>query len=168
VQDDGVGQRPIDRIHRTWRRMLQRAGQSQAPFALLLEDDVIFGQWFTHNLRSWSLLRQLAPGRAFYASLYNPGRPFIIRRVAERYLVADPRFVWGAQAIVMTPETARYIDTHWDSASGNPDQRMPAIAARVTSIYYHVPSLVDHESVPTTWGGIEHSARDFDPQWRAS
>jgi hypothetical protein len=51
---------------------------------------------------------------------------------------------------------------------GNPDQRMPAIAARVTSIYYHVPSLVDHESVPTTWGGIEHSARDFDPQWRAS
>jgi hypothetical protein len=168
VLDDGIGQRPIDRIWRTWRRMIQRAGQLQTRFALLLEDDVVFGRWFCHNLNSWSLLREVAPGRAFYASLYNPGRPIIIRRVAERYLVADPRFVWGAQAIVKTPETARYIDTHWDSASGNPDQRMPAIAARVTSIYYHVPSLVDHESVPTTWGGIEHSARDFDPQWRAS
>lgn len=168
VLDDGIGQRPIDRIHRTWRRVIQRAGALQAPFALLLEDDVVFGQWFCHNLRSWGVLRELAPGRAFYASLYNPGRPFIARRPAERYLVADPRFVWGAQALVTTPETARYIDAHWDSASGNPDQRMPAIAARVTAIYYHLPSLVDHEAVPTTWGGIEHSAMDFDPQWRAS
>jgi hypothetical protein len=168
VLDDGIGQRPIDRIHRTWRRAIQRAGQLQAPFALLLEDDLVFGQWFCQNLRSWSILQQLAPGRAFYASLYNPGRPFIARRASERYLVADPRFVWGAQAIVTTPETARYIDVHWDTAAGNPDQRMPAIASRVTSIYYHVPSLVDHEAVPTTWGGIEHCALDFDPEWRAN
>src|SRR6187549_355092 len=74
VLDDGIGQRPLDRIHRTWRRVIQRAGQSQAPFTLLLEDDVVFGRWFCHNLQSWELLQQLAPGRAFYASLYNPGR----------------------------------------------------------------------------------------------
>ena len=168
VLDDGVGERPIDRIHRTWRRMIRRAGEANAPFALLLEDDVVFGNSFPYNLSSWPLLSALPPGRAFYASLYNPGRPFIVRHEKERYLVADARFVWGAQALVITPELARFVDAHWDSVSGNPDQRMPLIARRVTSIYYHVPSLVDHEPVPTTWGGIEHVAIDFDPEWRAA
>jgi len=168
VLDDGVGARPLDRIHRTWRRMIRRAAELDTAFALLLEDDVVFGKSFTHNLDSWQLLDEVPPGRAFYASLYNSGRPFIVRRAAERYLVADARFVWGAQALVVTPEMARFLDTHWDSAEGNPDQRMPRIAARVTSVYFHVPSLVDHEPVPTTWGGIEHCAVDFDPDWRAA
>lgn len=168
VLDDGIGQRPIDRIHRTWRRMIQRAASSGTNFVLLLEDDVVFGKWFSHNLLSWGLLREIQQGRAFYASLYNPSRPFIRRQVEERYLVAHPASVWGAQALVTTPATARFIDTHWDQVDGNPDQRMPYIASRVTPIYFHVPSLVDHAPVPTTWGGMEHSAVDFDPEWRAS
>jgi len=167
VLDDGVGEQAIDRIHRTWRRMIQTAAAAKAPFVLLLEDDLVFGTHFAHNLRSWRLLTALPEGRACYASLYNPGRPYLVRRPSERYFVADPRFVWGAQALVTTPETARYLDAHWESASGNPDQRMPRIVSRITSIYLHLPSLVNHEPVPTTWGGIEHVALDFDPEWRA-
>lgn len=167
VLDDGVGAAPIDRIHRTWQRMLRRAAASEAPLVLLLEDDVVVGRYFPHNLLSWRLLQEIPPSRAFYASLYNPNHPFISRRPDRRCLVADPRFVWGAQALVMTPATARFIDTHWDTAPGNPDQRMPRIAGRVTSIYMHDPSLVDHARVPTTWGGIAHAAMDFDPDWRA-
>lgn len=167
VLDDGIGERRIDRIHRTWRRLIQRASEERSNFVLLLEDDVVFGRWFVENLTSWELLRQVPPGRAFYASLYNPSRPFIVRRAEQRYMVAEPRSVWGSQALVMTPETARFIDAHWDTVDGNPDQRMPLIAGRVTPIYYHVPSLVDHAPVPTTWGGIEHSACDFDPEWYA-
>jgi hypothetical protein len=168
VLDDGVGERPIDRIHRTWRRMIRSAAGASTEFVLLLEDDVVFGKWFRENLESWELLRHLPPGRAFYASLYNPNRPFLLSRPGQRFLVADKRSVWGSQALVTTPETARYIDAHWDETDGNPDQRMPLIAGRVTPIYYHVPSLVDHAPVPTTWGGIEHSAMDFDPDWQAS
>jgi hypothetical protein len=168
VLDQEIGTRPIDRIHHTWRRMIRHAATSDAPFALLLEDDVVFGRWFPHNLRTWPLLAALPPSRAFYASLYNPNRPFFLRRPAQRYMVADPRAVWGAQAIVLTRETARFIDAHWDTASGNPDQRMPLIASRVTSIYFHVPSLVDHAPALSTWGGIEHAAIDFDPDWRAT
>lgn len=167
VMDQGTAERPIDRIHHTWRQMIRRAARAETPFLLLLEDDVIFGRWFVHNLRSWRLLTESAPGGAFFASLYNPNRPFFLRRPEEHYLVADPRFVWGSQALVLTPATARFIDAHWDTAPGNPDQRMPLIASRVTVIYYHVPSLVDHASVPTTWGGMGHSAADFDPDWRA-
>ena len=153
VLDDGVGATPLDRIHRTWRRMLRRTAASDAPLALLLEDDVVFGRHFPHNLLSWRPLHEIPPSRAFYASLYNPSHPFISRRADRRCLVADPRYLWGAQALVMTPATARFIDAHWSTAPGNPDQRMPRIAARVTSIYVHDPSLVDHAPVPTTWGG---------------
>jgi hypothetical protein len=168
ILDDGIGPRPIDRIHRTWRRMVNRASLAQSEFVLLLEDDLVFGRWFTENLSSWGLLESVGPGMAFYAALYNAGRPYLMRRPAERCLVADARFVWGSQALVMTPRTARYLDENWDSAEGNPDQRMPLIAARVTPIYYHMPSLVDHARVPTTWGGMEHVATDFDAEWRAA
>ena len=165
ILDDGIGDSKIERIHRTWRRLIRRGAEQRADFLLLLEDDVVFGRHFSENVASWQLLRELA-GRPFYASLYNPCHPFLARREQERYLVGDPRFIWGAQALITTPRTARYIDAHWDSAPGNPDQRMPLIAARVTPIYFHLPSLVDHAPVPTTWGGIQHTAWDFDPDWR--
>lgn len=168
VLDDGVGARPIERIHRTWRRMIREASLADSPFVLLLEDDLVFGRFFTENLRSWNVLNQVARGGAFYGSLYNAGRPFLARRPLERYLVADARFVWGSQALVLTPGTARYVDANWDTGSGNPDQRMPLIASRVTPIYYHLPSLVDHAPVPTTWGGIDHTALDFDSDYRAA
>jgi hypothetical protein len=168
VLDDGIGETGLQRIHRTWRTMIDRAAHCTSDFVLLCEDDIVFGKWFTENLHSWPLLRDVPGSRAFYASLYNPGRPFLVRRPEERYLVAHPRFVWGSQALVLTPRTARFIEANWDEADGNPDQRMPVIASRVTPIYFHVPSLVDHAAVPTTWGGMEHSAADFDAEWRAS
>jgi hypothetical protein len=168
VLDDGHGETRLDRIHRTWRRVIRLASQVTSDFVLLCEDDVVFGGWFSQNLRSWPLLHALPGSRAFYASLYNPDRPYLSRRANERYLVADPRYVWGAQALVLTPQTARFIDAHWNEGPGTPDQRMPLIASRVTPLYYHVPSLVDHARVPTTWGGIEHAAMDFDPDWRAA
>lgn len=167
VLDDGEGKTRLERIHRTWQKVIRRAAAARSDFTLLLEDDVVFGTWFRQNLLSWKLLGAVPPRRAFYASLYNPGRPFLVRRPEERYLVAEPRLVWGAQALVLTPQTARFIAEHWGTADGNPDMRMPQIAARVTPIYYHAPSLVDHAPVPTTWGGMEHSAIDFDPEWLA-
>ncbi|HET7543085.1 MAG TPA: hypothetical protein VFK05_24600 [Polyangiaceae bacterium] len=168
VMDDGRGTTRLDRIHRTWLAVLRQAGASRASFTLLLEDDIVFGHSFRENLMSWALLRAVPPSRAFYASLYNPGRPSLVRRPEQRYFVAESRLVWGAQALVLTPEMARFIAANWGSADGNPDMRMPQIAARVTPIYYHLPSLVDHAPVPTTWGGMTHSAIDFDPDWRAS
>lgn len=167
VLDDGTGDDRLGRIHRTWRRLIARAAEQDADFVLVCEDDVVFCNAFRHNLSSWALLNSTQPGGAFFASLYNPNRPFIVKRSDERYLVAHPDSVWGAQALLLTPHMARFIDAHWDEAGGNPDQRMPRLAARVTPVYFHVPSLVDHAGVPTTWGGIEHRALDFNPDWRA-
>lgn len=167
VLDDGLGEDRLARITRTWQRMLQQASQAMTDYVLLLEDDLIVGKWFAHNLLSWSVLREPHTGGAFFGSLYNPGRPFLRRNREQAYLVASADAAWGGQALVMTPQTVRYVVAHWDEALGNPDQRMPRLAARVTPIYFHLPSLVDHAPVPTTWGGIEHTAIDFDPDWRA-
>jgi hypothetical protein len=168
VLDDGTAPTALERIHQTWRRVIRRAADSPTRFVLLLEDDLVFNRRLAANLDSWPLLERVQPGGAFFASLYNANRPFIERRVDERYLVAEPRAAWGAQALLTTPATARFIDSHWDEAQGNPDQRMPRLAGRVTPVYVHLPSLVDHAVVPTTWGGIAHSALDFDLDWRAS
>lgn len=167
VLDDGQGATRLERIHCTWRRVVRQAAGAMADFVLLLEDDLQFGTWFAENLSNWPLLGQVGAGGAFFASLYNPERPFIRRHTSERWAVAYAHAMWGSQALLMTPGTARFIDAHWDYVAGNPDQRMPRLAARVTPVYLHVPSLVDHAPVPTTWGGIEHRARDFDPEFRA-
>lgn len=165
ILDDGEGATPLDRIHRTWRRMLGYAATAGTDFVLLLEDDVVFGKHFRRNLEAWPPLRRLLPGHAFYASLYNPGRPSLLVRASENYLIADPLQVWGSQALVLTPRTAAIIDHCWHSAEGHPDTRMPRIAAGFTPIYYHVPSLVEHAPVQTTWGGFAHYSVDFDADW---
>jgi len=165
VLDDEVEPTPLQRIHRTWRRTLERAAASAARFVLLLEDDIVVGRWFKRNLLAWPVLAQHPPEQAFFASLYNPSLPYHVIRPEENCLVSDPRYVWGAQALVMTPPTARFVLERWNEELGNPDQKMPRLAARVTPIYFHVPSLVNHADVPTTWGGMEHRAGDFDADW---
>jgi len=168
ILDQGLGDSTLGRIWDTWKRMIARAAQAETPYVLLLEDDVIFGRWFPQNLDSWGLPRGLPPGTAFYASLYNPGLPYITRNESENYLVADPRWVWGSQALLLSTSTARFIERNWNTVELNPDMRMPRLVRPITPVYYHVPSLVDHAPAPTTWGGIVHSAIDFDPEWRSS
>jgi hypothetical protein len=165
--DDEAASSRLERIHATWRRALERASLSAARFVLLLEDDLVFGRWMRWNLESWPPLLRVGRGQPFYASLYNPGMPYRMRSPAERFLVAHASDLWGSQAILLTPATARFIAARWDDAEGNPDQRMPRLASRVTLIYYHLPSLVDHAEVASTWGGITHRASDFDPAFSA-
>lgn len=166
ILDQGSGDSALQRICSTWHRMVARAGQADSQYVLLLEDDLVFGRWFTHNLHAWPLLHDRPHEAGFYASLYNPGRPYIARYEAQNYLVADPRWVWGSQALLLSTTTARYLAHNWQNEGGNPDMRMPRLVHPITPVYYHVPSLVDHAPEPTTWGGIVHSAIDFDAEFR--
>ena len=49
---------------------------------------------------------------------------------------------------------------------GYHDIRMTRLAARVTPLVYHRPSLVQHLAVRSTIGGVRHEAADFDAGWR--
>jgi hypothetical protein len=168
ILDDESGATPLDRILRTWSRAIRRAAESSANFVLLLEDDLLFGRWLESNLLAWTPVLRTLPGQAFYASLYNPGLHHFHKSVRERFVVISPQAAWGSQAILMTPMTLRYVLSRWNEDSGNADERMARLASRVTPLYYHVPSLVEHAPVATTWGGISHRARDFDPSFRSN
>lgn len=170
VMDDGQGRTPLERCTLTWQRLIERASGEDTDFVLMLEDDVVFGRFFAENLRSWGRLGDLPPGRALFGSLYNAERAYLVARPRERYLVAHPRSFWGSQAVVTTPETLRFIVARWHTLRAGADQRMARIAALVTPIYHHVPSLVNQAPVRSTWNGQaeSHAALDFDPDWRAA
>ncbi len=180
VRDDGQGPPSLARLERTWRRALERASELRnVDLVLLLEDDLRFCRYLRHNIESWRPVRER--GEQFFASLYhNTGfyRAASRGEARDHYLVAIPKFATGSQALLVAPMTLSWLLRTWDSVMGNPDERMPVLAAQVTRVYVHVPSLVQHVGV-TTWPPLpsspqgrtgprpQHQAPDFDPDFRA-
>ena len=80
--------------------------------------------------------------------------------------MADPEAVYGGQAFLMSVATARWILEHWDD--GMHDIMWPRLAAQRSPVVYHRPSLVQHRGVPSTWGGVQHHASDYSPDWQAA
>lgn len=164
--DRSTHARPQERQSVTSFLLLSRAVADGADAILFLEDDLDFNRHFAHNLRRWAPLRSAARGGHFFASLYNPTISELERRPDADCFVARSNAVYGSQAFVLATETARFIIEHWTRVPGMQDIKMSRLAAEVTPIYYHVPSLVQHIGV-STWGGATHTACDFDPGWRA-
>lgn len=135
---------------------------------VFFEDDLAFNRSIRWNLEHWEPLLAREPDGYFFASLYNPNVGSLspdLDRPTHR--IADPELTYGAQAFVLSIRTARHILEHWDDLRGLHDTRMPRLAARQSPIYYHRPSLVQHLPVPSSWGGVAHSAIDYDEAWRA-
>jgi hypothetical protein len=141
-----------------------RAGIELAPnFILFLEDDLEFNSHIGRNLARWEPLRN---GWLGMGSLYNPTIREVERSVREHWFRADSAAVYGSQAYLFSIETARYITDHWHQVEGMQDIKMSRLAARGGwSIYYYVPSLVQHVGRESTWGGGYHYAPDFDARF---
>jgi hypothetical protein len=173
VVDDADAAMPVLlRIGETWLRAVELAAQSKADCLLLMEDDVEVGRHIHHNLQTWKPILVMrargGPKYQLYGSLYDPGiLPFRCKH-GDHYFYAFPQLVWGAQAIVMSPEMARLLVARWRTRDEEPDRKMPRIAADVSPIFYHLPSLVQHIGTASTWGGAPHTARAYDPDWRRS
>jgi hypothetical protein len=167
--DAGAGPDLVARIGQTWRRALARAVEAGDDYCLFMEDDIEPNRFLRHNLARWLPLRSAQPEGPFFGSLYSCQQPALTRRDQHHFMVAAPKAVWGSQAIIMSRGTARYVFEHWDEETArHHDLRMPRLAARAATIYFHVPSLVQHRLVPSTWGNAAHRAEDFDPLWKAS
>jgi len=161
-------QDPVARIGQTWRRALAAAVEARDDYCLFMEDDIEPNRFLRHNLEFWLPLRSARPDGPFFGSLYWCKQPALSRREQHRFMVAAPKAVWGSQAVVMSRGTIRYVFEHWDEESArHHDLRMPRLAARASQIYFHIPSLVQHREVASTWGNSLHRAEDFDPLWKA-
>jgi hypothetical protein len=156
------------RIEDTWLEALRAALAEDVEFALIVEDDLEFNRFLRHNLERWPPLRALGSGALpFFGSLYRTHQRLLWRNPAQRYLMAAPESFWGAQALVISRGTARYLLERWKPGGVAHDLKATRLAAELGPVYCHLPSLVQHRAGPSTWGGIVHQAPDFDGAFRA-
>lgn len=165
VLDESSLIRPVDRITESYLRILRMGVESDAQFLLILEDDLDFNRHIRHNLLHWGPLTRAKSH--FFGSLYNPNITALNRSDDDHYFVADPDAVYASQAFVLSVPTALFLIEHWAEGIGPPDIKAPRLAARLSQIHYHVPSLVEHVGRDSLWGGPFHASIDFDPVWRS-
>ncbi len=168
VVDQTTHERLQERQTETSLRLMERALEEAPEFFLFLEDDLDFNANLRHNLEHWFPLAQSHPGGHFFASIYNPIVRALDRDDDNNFFIADPSSVYGSQAFVISHATARHIVDQWETHIGMQDIKMSRLAAQVTPIYYHCPSLVQHIGVESAWGGSYHQAPDFQNQWKAA
>jgi len=156
-----------ERILATAFRLLFRAIDTRPDIILFLEDDLRFNRHLRANLGCWHPLSGIGRGCHFFGSLYNPRVQELERHNDRGYFIADPRSIFGSQALILSLATVRHLVEHWDEVDGLLDFKMSRLAAAVCPIYYHIPSLVQHVGYSSTWGGPYHRACDFRPDWKA-
>jgi hypothetical protein len=152
----------------TASRLLKRALSDRSELILFLEDDLRFNTYLRHNLEHWWPLTNVQSGDYFFGSIYNPNVCELERNNSHAFFKADPGCVYGSQAFILSIATARHIVANWEKMIGMQDIRMSRLAAEMSPIYYHVPSLVQHVGFTSAWGGSYHCAIDFNATWKAS
>jgi hypothetical protein len=169
VIDQSESDRPQTRQEDTARRLLElAAGTEGDAFVLFLEDDLAFNRHLRHNLEHWPPLVDVAAGGHFFGSVYNPSVAPRSPDAERACFEAEPSSVYGSQAFLLSSPTARYVVDHWEEVIGMQDIKMSRLAARVTPILYHVPSLVQHVGYHSAWDGSYHRTADYDAEWRAA
>jgi hypothetical protein len=171
VLDESTAPKKLQRIVDTGLQLLSRAvddaddGDDDDMF-LVCEDDVTFNRALRHNLERWAPIVDRRPDGHLFGSLYNPN---VVPPAPDgaTAVVADPRCFYGSQGMVVSVTTARALVAEWHDGDGPLDLRISRLAARWSPLWYHLPSLVQHRPVASTWGGQPHVAVDFSADWRA-
>lgn len=158
---------PKERGRDTGHRLLARALDGPGDVFLYLEDDLEFNTSLRWNLVRWEPLAARPRDGHFFGSLYNPDVVPADADGGPTWAEVGVEHVYGSQALVLATATARYVLEHWEEVRANQDIRMAHLAARVTPIYYHRPSLVQHLAVRSSIDGPSHEAVDYEPDWRA-
>jgi hypothetical protein len=164
VMDESRAEVPWRRTEDTFLRALERAANGDAPFSLILEDDVALNARVRHNLERWPpLLAAARPSAPFLGSLFHCGQPLLWQDDPRRARVAAPEGFWAAQALVISRATARHALRRWVLGVNPHDVQLPMLASELAPVYFHTPSLAQQRDVPSTWGAGVHRAPDYDP-----
>jgi len=167
--DDHPSPDPKVRVGLMGRRLLRLGADGPHDLFLYFEDDLDFNAHLRHNLERWPPVVAHSEGAHFFGSLYDPNLVPLDApaRATATFTAVPPDEVYGTQAWLLSRATARYVLEHWDELPGYPDIRISRLAGRVTPLWYHLPSIVQHLAVPSVWGGVAHDAPAYDAEWRA-
>jgi hypothetical protein len=164
VDPDKTIDRP-QRINQQVLRALQQFLDHSAEYLLLLEDDLSFNRHLRHNVERWRPFRRR---EITLAGLYNPSLREIAFDVGAHAVAVAPESAFGTQALLLSRPAVTHVVSAWNTLDCAVDLRLMQLSAQLgRPLYYHSPSLIQHQQVPSTWGGMAHSALDFDPDWRA-
>jgi hypothetical protein len=170
VVDDGTPPTSTVRLLANARRTLTLAATQHVDYYLFLEDDLLFNPHLRHNLLHW---QPLSDGWLWMGSLFNPGlapdeATLTGNLWRTRHFQATADGYYGALAFVLSRAALTRILRDWETQSGAFDLRLGALAQRhAGGVVMHVPSLVQHMPVTSTWGGVPVRSPDFDPFYRA-
>ncbi|MGA2863289.1 MAG: glycosyltransferase family 9 protein [Verrucomicrobiota bacterium] len=157
-----------DRVQRIGRQVLHALQQfldDSADYLLLLEDDLRFNRHLRYNVQRWRPYRRR---EITLAGLYNPGLRELAFDLAGHAVAVAPESAFGTQALLLSRPAVQHVVSAWNTLNAAADLRLVRLAAQLgRPLYYYAPSLVQHQPVPSTWGGATHTAPDFDPDWRA-
>ena len=145
---------------------LQNSLQSDADYVLLLEDDLEFNRYLSHNLQRW---RPIQSRRVTLASLNNPSVREWACDVAQNARIVAASCATGNQAFLISRLMVKHLVLNWNKVDAPLDARISRLAGRLArSFLYHAPSLVQCTGKPAPWNEGALRAVDFDSTWRVS
>lgn len=158
----------IDSLPNTTRQVLaslcalKQAVTKPDPFIVFMEDDLHFNVNIKYNLINWYPIKEK---KLNFGSLYTPKNNKCIIEKGKYWYIADCLRFYGSQFYIMSREAALWAIDKWDTIQGLQDTKLTRLSIG-KPIYYYDPSLVEHRSVPSSWGGVCHTSEDFDQFWK--
>ncbi|MGO8932025.1 MAG: glycosyltransferase family 9 protein [Limisphaerales bacterium] len=164
MDEEHFSRKEDDQAYTAWRG-LQAGLQTDADYVLFLVDDLEFNHCFFSNLRAWPPLRRR---QITVASLLNPGFLELARIPSSSAMVADPRALFAAKALLISRRAVRFFLEHWSEGPAGVDLKLGALSARLDCpVLCHRPSLVRPAWRRSIVGGRSYPARDFKRDWQA-
>lgn len=142
------------------QRLLAEFLSGWGEYLLFIEDDVEFNQFLFHNLQTWQPLtsRSLAIGSIYHSPDCAPAHQII----SHDTFAADLKTVGGSQALLIRRDAVERSLQRWDEFLGmNQDLRIFHALADREQLICHMPGLVQHRPVASTWGGRPHQSSNF-------
>jgi len=141
---------------------IKKALEKPNPWIVFMEDDLLFNHYISHNILNWEPIKSNILN---LGSLYTPKNNRCSVEDGVFWYKADCLKLYGSQFYIMSREAAQWAIDHWNTQIGMQDIRITRLS-RGKPIYYYSPSLVEHISISSVWGGQVHKADDFNQYWR--
>lgn len=158
-KDDAAG----NAVLRGHLGLLRSALAGPGTHFLVLEDDISANRHLHWNVTHWELWQRVE--EIHFATFYHPClrelRPFCA--TAASFPASS---ALGAQARLISRACATHIVAGFRSSGLRQDRQFAELASALGPLWLHRPSLVQHMTEESTWGGPQHQARDFDPAFR--
>jgi hypothetical protein len=143
-------------------RIFEMAQGPECDYVAFCEDDILFNKSIYENLCNWKPLQD----GALVASAYHDKA--VEKAPGNTILVPYDR-VAGSQFLLVKKSWLPELLAWWPCVGDDLMQDLRvyrALGMQHSHVYLHAPTLVQHQSRPSTWGGGAHRSPVWNPFWR--